>query len=157
MKNILITVFLFTCIAQVKAQKGQALYAEIGGTGIIYSVNYDMRFAKGEDKLGMRAGVSILDGGVIFPLHLNYLFGKGNSKFEVGAGMTVLLGDLEGDKRIQVLASSALMYRFQKEDGRFLFRAGLSPIFLLSDFDDDLGDVQNILWFWPGISFGYKL
>lgn len=137
------------------AQRGQSIYAEILGAGVIYSLNYDTRFLEGEDKFGCRIGVSFVESGVVIPTQINYLLGKNKHKLEFGLGITSLL-EFDSDKSIYIFGSGILMYRFQKPDGNFLFRVGLSPTFVPSEDDVLYGDIGKIFWFWPGISAGYK-
>lgn len=145
--------FLF--LSHINAQRGQSIYVELLGGGVIYSVNYDTRFSEGEDKLGCRIGASFVESGVIIPTQINYLFGENKHKFEIGLGITTFL-EFDSDGSIYILGSGTLMYRFQKPDGNFLFRAGLSPTFVPTEDDVLYGDIGKIFWFWPGISFGYK-
>ncbi len=150
MKNLSLFFFIFFCSLKVQAQRGEVIYAELGGAGLLYSVNYDTRFSQGEDKLGGRIGVALSDDFVVVLLHTNYLFGKGKHKLEVGAGITTF--DIHSDNR-DVTASGALMYRFQKKDGHFLFRAGISPIYV--ELGEPLEFVPFFLFF-PSVSVGYK-
>lgn len=150
MKNLTILILIFFCCTQVQAQRGQAIYAELGGAALLYSVNYDTRFSEREDQLGGRIGAALSDDFFVVVLHMNYLFGKGSHKLEVGAGISTF--DIHTDNR-DVTASGALMYRFQKKDGHFLFRAGISPIYV--ELGEPLEFVPEFLWF-PGISVGYK-
>ena len=152
MKNLIILVGIFFCSIQVQAQRGQAIYAELGGAGFFYSINYDTRFFNREDKLGARIGVTVVfDNDIGMPLHVNYLLSEGNHKLEIGAGITAFFS-LGSDFR-DVIPSGALMYRFQKEDGHFLFRIGISPMYI--ELDDPPTFAPAFLLF-PGISAGYK-
>lgn len=156
MRNLTTLLFIFFCYLPVQAQRGEAIYAELGGAGLIWTVNYDTRFSEADDKLGARIGFGFFDDAIHIPLQLNYLFGEGNHKLELGLGTTVFF---IGEGRISsedVAASAALMYRFQKKEGGFLFRVGLSPSVFLTGYGGEGGDIQKIFWFWPGISAGYK-
>lgn len=68
------------------------IYVELGGAGIIYSINYDGRFSKYENGLGMRIGIGGAsvdgDGYMAIPVQVNYLAGAKGQYFEVGAGLT---------------------------------------------------------------------
>jgi hypothetical protein len=86
-------------------------FGELGGPGVIFSINLDSRFTKSNTGFGGRAGLGFLtrsEGAIIssggsstftryrqrsvvtIPLQLNYVFGKANSShlLEVGAGAT---------------------------------------------------------------------
>ena len=93
----------------------RSFIAEVGGPGVLFSVNYDTRFKKTPFGLGGRVGVGFTTGYInatytidpvtgnyfytgngknvsvlTVPVQLNYLFGKAGSKsaLEVGAGAT---------------------------------------------------------------------
>ena len=96
--------------------KGKMFYSELGGPGVIFSVNFDSRFKKGERLgWGFRAGVGSslenfkwhdiwyvedsrkhegtpMRSYYTIPVGINYVFGKKNStkSFEIGAGTTFL-------------------------------------------------------------------
>jgi hypothetical protein len=133
----------------------KSIFAEIGGPGVA-SLNFDTRFNKKEDGLGMRAGFggfSVDGSGVIFlPVGLNYLIGKdGKNYFEVGAGITPIIttGDasIEGDGPFETTFGHLnIGYRLQPPKSGFTFRASINPVF-------------GKKFFWPyyaGVSFGYK-
>jgi hypothetical protein len=132
----------------------QAFYAEMGGAGLVFSVNYDRRFNKQVDGLGFRAGVgySFTDEDISFttiPLGINYLMGdkiKGRY-FEMGLNESVMLtGDRNstyysvmtvGNVEIKpnstyFVTSLNLGYRSQPTKGGFNFRIGLMPYLLQS-------------------------
>lgn len=142
----------------IPREKSRAVYAEIFGNGIIYSFNYDQRFANRLDGLGFRAGISYIaiDGVSVstIPLGLNYLLGKNGKYFELGAGATYGIGvdrsntfasgsdETTGDGFIGTMT---LGYRSEPKDGGFLFRAALTPVF-----------GNGVFWpLFAGISFGY--
>ena len=161
---ILLLIFMVTvpCLFAQKATK--AAYVELGGAGIA-SINYDMRVMKKNDGLGFRVGIggfSINDGSykttaLFVPVGLNYLLGKDNKHFfELGAGATfVSLKEKNtfndpyyqntNDKFNSTFGHLYFGYRVQPEDGGFLFRAGLTPIFGKGYF----------VPYWAGVSFGY--
>lgn len=142
----------------VPREKGRAVYAEIFGNGLTYSFNYDQRFSNRLDGLGFRAGISYIavDGSSVstIPLGLNYLLGKNGKYFELGAGATYAIG-VDGSNTFAsgsdntvgdgFIGTMTIGYRREPEDGGFLFRASLTPVFGYGIF-------------WPlfaGISFGY--
>ena len=124
----------------------QAVYAELGGNGIVLSVNYDRRFNKRTTGFGFRAGLGYsFDSYTPFvsvPLAVNYLMGRRNSFFEVGAGETpVFLGSVKdyggisiGDedfnsKDVLLITTLNVGYRLQPIRGGFNLRAGIMPLF----------------------------
>jgi hypothetical protein len=136
-----------------------AVYVELFGSGLLYSINYDrlltpnvagrvgLMFASAEDDEGDSGTVAIV------PITASYLFGRGNSHFEAGLGFAVASADFDTEELIDVDESGSstgvygtgvLGYRYQRPDGGFVFRAGLTPIITTDSF---------LPWF--GVSFGY--
>jgi hypothetical protein len=61
-------------------QRAKTVFLEVGGAGLVYSVNYDTRFSKKRNGWGGRIGISYFnddsESGVLVPIQINYLFGK---------------------------------------------------------------------------------
>ena len=125
---------------EVTANASQ-FYFELGGPGIIYSFNYDGRFGKYENGIGIRIGIggASFNGSGYFaiPAQLNYLLGTRSKYLELGAGATYAPGlDLFGVEEHQTNPSNQHTYGtftigYRKQPlGRkgFSFRAGFSPI-----------------------------
>lgn len=136
-----------------------SVYLELGGNGLLYSVNYDRRFT---DHVAGRAGFMVFGGqsgaatddqiGIaILPVMANYLVGSGSHRLELGAGL--LFGVAGADTENFDLApavgiggvTTTFGYRYQPPDGGFLFRAGLTPFY-------SAGRPQ----LWGGVSVGYS-
>ena len=164
MKSILFVVFsLFAvkAIAQENSPEGkvvnQSFFGELGGAGVLFSVNYDRRFTKSKLGIGARAGVGFISGYtdnyvydpngsyysngryrsvVTIPVQVNYLFGRENSvnALEVGAGATYIgrrtdFLDFAGEgNRPQVLGTASFMYRRLPKEGGFSWRIGFTPL-----------------------------
>ena len=89
-----------------------------------------------------------------FPLGLNSLLGKNGKYFEMGLGGTYLAGAdrsntfFSGDSRTTgdgFVGNLILGYRSEPQDGGFLFRASVTPMF-----------GSGFFWpFYAGFSFGY--
>ena len=117
----------------------QAIYFGIGGSGPIFSVNYDRRFGNKLNGLGFTAGLGFFGatGGSIFsvPASLNYLFGKQNHFLEAAAGATLAIGTSEdflgGNSTTgsTIIGHINLGYRYQPAAGGFFARTGVSPLF----------------------------
>ena len=138
-----------------------AIYIELAGPGVLYSVNYEHHLTK---NLSIRTGFSIwsidsLDLMAIqiknlkfrsFPLMVNYLIGKGASHLELGLGIqpTFLKGDFDtfyfirandSGKGKSILGLSTIGYRYQKVEGGLIFRIGISPAFNSSGVNKAVG------------------
>ncbi|MDP4150947.1 MAG: hypothetical protein Q8927_05860 [Bacteroidota bacterium] len=124
-----------------------ALFMELGGTGLALSMNYDTRFSKRVDGLGIRMGLGFSftkdPAFITVPVALNYLVGRNGNYFEVGAGLTYLdITNTKGFNDISIGGSSGLLndqylfvttcfgYRRQPIHGGFNFRGGVTPVFV---------------------------
>lgn len=157
-----ILAFILLIGGSVQAQiaertRGQSVYVEVLGSGLLYSFNYDTRFTQRHNGIGGRAGIGYLavDGARLttLPLMVNYLFGHERHFFEVGIGTSVLIASEpidfapvgERNRASGAIGTMNLGYRLEPTDGGFVFRAGLTPFFGSSFF-----------WpLWPQVSFGY--
>ena len=145
--SILITllVFLLSCPA-FSQSKPNSLYFEFFGSTGLYSINYDRLFS---ENFGARIGFMYFaaDWFIFFsdvemfliPITLNYLAGESNFKFEAGAGPVIVFGSmgLFGSKPISgsgVGWIGTIGYRYQQQDGGFLFRIGFTPALLGDEF-----------------------
>jgi hypothetical protein len=138
----------------------KAVFAELGGPGGFPSLNFDTRLAKSAKGWGLRIGVGSLndqDGeGFSIPVAFNYLAGKRSHFFEmgIGAGFYHFTEHNESSffdfpEENSVIPFVWLGYRFQPEEKRFFFRAGLNQ-FLQSG----TGEFMNFPL--PALSFGYS-
>jgi hypothetical protein len=155
---ILLIISTQTFAQESKRERGRGVYMELFGNGLGYSFNYDQRFDKRFDGLGFKGGISYFafNGSSVaaFPFGLNYLLGKDGKYFEMGLGATYLrFADSSntfsvGNERTigDGLAGNMIFgYRREPEEGGFLFRASMTPLFGQGTFFP----------FWFGISLGY--
>jgi len=137
-------------------KRAQNIFVELGGQGLLFTVNYDSRFSKQRDGIGGRVGIGyIAEGGdyaTTVPLSLNYLLGKGKHFFEMGLGATILTTGgtnesfLFDENNSNVIGTMSFSYRLQPVDRGFSFRAGLTPVFNKNFF----------IPYYAGISLGYS-
>jgi hypothetical protein len=160
--NLIAIALLFLFLPRAGAQTYlNAAYAEVGGQGILFSLNYDVRLnhtvAGPGLRVGLGYGVSTDPSYFSVPVGVNWLFGNYRGHYlELGAGMTyvsisnVAPGDSisfankewHGDQRL-FLATTVIGYRYQPEVSHFHFRAGFSPQF------------GKAVWMIPYLSVGY--
>jgi len=160
-------------VAQVQEKvASKSFYAELGGPGVLMSVNWDARI-KPNTRLGLgyRAGIGFSIGDFrenevndyyyynyvtrayyTIPVGINYIFGKPNSAsaFEVGAGATFLTRKKELfyyniEKPGYFIGHLVFMYRLMPVNGGFSLRVGFTPVIGTS------GDLFPM----GAISFGY--
>ncbi len=109
-----------------------SVYAELGGIGGIYSLNFDYHFGKQADGAGIRIGISRLTvGGDIttIPIALNHLWSLNVRKtnfVEVGMGVTNIFSEqrILGSNYF-ALPNAYVGYRYQKPQ-KVSFRVGLN-------------------------------
>lgn len=147
----------------------KSIFVETGGAGLNFlSFNFETRFARQLNGLGLRVGVSFMGGdssGVAtLPAQLNYLLGNRGRYFEMGAGATLFHGysDLfsskryDGDNRketyTKLIGTLTFGYRYQPVKGGFTFRAGFAPIFTTKEDGEGFIFIPYI----PYLSLGYS-
>lgn len=143
---------------EVQRTRSKAVYLEVLGNGLTYSLNFDARFSKSLKGLGGRAGIGYMavdgDNLTSIPIIVNYLFGKDKHYFEVGAGTAFLaastptqFGSIDTrEKGSAFIGTMSFGYRLEPQNGGFMFRAGITPLF----------DGTSFFPFWPQVSFGYS-
>src|SRR5262245_13870925 len=95
-----LTLFLFFCHGTF-VQGNKSVFLEIFGNGIVFSANYDMRFAKKENGFGFRAGLVFYPATIFnssfltLPIGVNHLAGKGPHHLESGLGVTFIPGGIK--------------------------------------------------------------
>jgi hypothetical protein len=130
----------------------KAVYGEFGGSGLLFSANFDSRF-KGSKGLGFRVGIGGAGGTggaiITFPFGLNVLTGENAHHFEGGLTATFLTGtgDLSfGDTDASTwIFMPHLGYRYSKPSNSFNGRIYVGPL------------IFNGAVFFPfgGLSIGY--
>lgn len=130
--------------------RNNAVYLEIGGSGIWYSLNYEHRIpVQINQRLALGGGFSVIpvdNSNFIGIVSVNYLIGRKNI-FELGISPTYIFTNSE------FLMSARLGYRFESGKG-FLFRAGFSPVYGQFSLAGSEDGTKGILP-WAYISFGY--
>lgn len=129
-----------------------AVYLELLGNGLIYSFNYERRITPAA---GVRAGIGGFGTAGAVPVMFTYLLGGTRHHLDLGVGPLLVFGpdaveDEQGNLIEDPATSAALLgtgtfgYRFQPDDGGFVFRIGLTPLF-------SFGGILP----WVGMSLGY--
>jgi hypothetical protein len=149
------------CFAQITAKN--AVYVELGGN-VSMSINYEKIFYQREKlKMGARVGLAVMPGQgstqISVPLEWNVLFGKSRKYFELGVGYTNGLYIASSKSTAEtnydwIMIAPRIGYRFQKDEGGFLFRIGLTPILSIYK-EDETNRTKTSYWpLWLGISLG---
>jgi len=153
MNKIFIVMLLFLFTKTLFAQKmdsvrfkNNALYVELfGNSGLgIISANYEKKiFQNNNCFYTVRTGVAFSN----YPILINRIAGLRKNHFEVGTGVIL---DRYGDHAI----TGNVMYRYQKPQGKFIFRIGWTPSVFLNQGSYKYGYGYLFLVF-CGISAGY--
>lgn len=138
-----------------------AVYLELGGNGIFYSLNYE-RFLS--DALALRIGIGYFSisasssegdasvGVLWLPIMVNYLgIGGLDHKMELGIGVLPIFASGSADtlavessgSGVAAAGTASIAYRYVPHDGGFNFKIGLTPLF---------GSFGFLPWL--GIAFG---
>lgn len=156
-------------IKTAQEQNKNTVYLSFGGpAAVLYSLNYERRIGKDVWALGGVAyGLNIFnfllsEEAVSVPLGINKLFGNESKFFEAGLGTTLYFSDIDTDFNLfgddndddnniapdfNILLTGTFGYRYQPIDEHFIFKVGLTPVFILST-----GDFFPLL----GVSLGYS-
>ena len=128
-----------------------AVYIELGGSGGLYSFNFDYRISK---EIGFRLGFTAWSIVTAFPITVNYLVGWHAHHIELGMGAVVGFVSLTGGTSFLGNGPSTgaqalwwegtIGYRYQPDDGGFVFRIDYTPLL-----------EPKGIYSWGGISFGY--
>jgi hypothetical protein len=151
--------------AEEARQANNSLYVELGGSGALYSLNYE-RFVLDDVALRIGFGYVSLTGSTIngatvtadvslvtIPVTASYLgIGSGNHRLELGGGAVYasISGaiDSTGTKAFGsasgVVGTAIVGYRYTRPSGGFTFRAAFTPLFGQGGFLP-----------WAGVAFGF--
>ena len=151
MKKLRISIILSLLVVGLSCptfsqSKPNSLYLEFFGSGGLYSVNYDRLFT---ENFGARIGFMYFDSEwllfftdvemFLIPTTLNFLIGTGKHKFELGAGPVFVFGSVSffGSNPVSgsgVGWTGTIGYRYQKNDGGFMWRIAFTSAFFSGEF-----------------------
>lgn len=145
------------CSAQ--SREGTArntVYLELGGSGLLYSLNAEHLFS---NRLALRVGVSytsILGGSILtVPSTASVLIDLPDPEtdMEVGAGLTLIAGE----EHPRIIGTGIIGLRYQPQNGDFFFRFAFTPFFVKNDEDVGSGFFSlGGIPFRPALAFGYS-
>jgi len=136
--------------------KQNQLYLELGGNGLIYSINYERLLSENftlRGGFGITPGLIFVEGTFIhIPVTASYLIGSKTSKLELGLGATYFAGKdteifgLDAGDQFLVFLTGIIGYRYTSPAG-FVFRVLFTPIY----------NSEEDPYFYPsfGLSFGF--
>ncbi len=125
-----------------------AVYVELAGAGGLYSFNFDYRITR---EAGFRVGFTSWSDFTGLPVTANYLLNWHAHHLEIGIGVIIGLATLGGQSFVsggqstpQAIGTGTLGYRYQPDDGGFVFRIDYTPLL-----------EPRLLYSWGGVSLGY--
>jgi hypothetical protein len=127
-----------------------SIYAELLGSGLILSFNYQRHFNLQDNRhLSIRAGIgpAFDKEDAFLPIGVTYNFGELKHFFETGLGYTHR-PDPDDQRWINVI----LGYKFQHHYSGFLFKAQLTPMIFVNNHEED----RSPVWPWAGIALGWS-
>jgi len=138
MNKTMVTLLLLFSLAAAysRLEKRNAIILEYGGSGGLYSLNYDRIVAswQGTHRLGFRAGASWLPLSVYdisvatFPATVNYLLGKRAVKFELDLGVVGTIVTVKGATRYGVSPAAGAGIRYVQRGSGSNFRLLFTPV-----------------------------
>lgn len=140
-----------------------SIFLEIGGSGLLYSINYDRIIGNyASSRIGLSC-FEIYNGSIedqhhidcLLPVFGNFVLGKSSHHYEFGGGPIISnsynLSTWDND--LSTLIGISLGYRYQPNLGGFFFRGGITPV--LFPLKPDPSTWKGIIP-WAGISIGYS-
>jgi hypothetical protein len=143
MKHYLVTAFLFFWLIPAFSQSHSSQFTrensvqlEAGGHGLFYSLNYErILLNSNRIKWTVQSGMAYYPPkfGIIqfwIPITTNVLYSMNKHHIELGVGRTLTLeSSVPKEVSTDFFWVARLGYRYQKPDGRLVFRASFAPIF----------------------------
>ncbi len=151
-------------------QNRNSVHLELGGTGGYYSLNYERNIINHNSfKTSVQFGIRYFPGvwsDIWLPIGINELFSFNAHHIEIGIGVVTLREMARDqlnnyaiiDRFWSYALTGRLGYRYQKPDGRFIWRIGFTP-FLQRERGGLIYDPTaklNIFNPWGGLSIGYS-
>ena len=130
------------------------IYFEAGGSGVVYTLNFDTRLTRSENGIGLRIGAGGAgDNGSSYfaiPANINYLLGENGKYLELGGGITYFhFNDdffFDDETESGVLGNAIIAFRSQPFGKKGLtWRIAFTPFIGGGGF-----------YPWGGASIGYR-
>jgi hypothetical protein len=107
-----------------------SLQVELGGHGVFLSVNYERLFFPDKRfKTSIQGEASFNFWSFFFPVLVNEIVSFNQHHIELGIGYIPAFEGSTFWRFSDTYATARAAYRFQRPNGRFIFRSGFTPIF----------------------------
>jgi hypothetical protein len=129
-------------------QPNQALYFELLGNGLLYSLNYEIII---DNKITARFGGMCFPGAQptcpVAPIMIGYLLGYGPNKLELGLGaLWVYNQPMRG---WTVGETATVAWRYQPQEHGWMWKIGWTPLLSVGPAQNEAAPV------WLGVASGY--
>lgn len=151
-------------IEPIKFDNKNSIQLDVGGHGMFYSLNYERIIFNGKRfKTAVQVGFAYYPRSWGFlelwtPIGINEIFSLGNHHIEAGIGIVPTrtpspeMEIYDSYSPWSTFLSARLGYRYQKPGGKFLFRAGFTPLAECSLRNISYLNIHPL----AGVSFGYS-
>ena len=157
-RGILILVFVMTIYKiigqpadddELKIVKNN-IYLELGGSGVLYSINYERTFIEKEIlSLNGRFGISFFPGIFAIPITMHILVGKIRNFLDIGTGISLIRLESSRDFDPFIPLQTIIVgYRFQSIYNGIVFRIAYTPF--IEWFN------KPPVYHWGGLAIGYR-
>jgi hypothetical protein len=164
---------------QIGGRSANSFFAEVGGNGLYYSLNYDK-----VGKMGKRAFLSVRIGIMVLPMRkgnwefgipveVNASFGKENHYLEAGLGISYLHMNVWALSSYPQLQSAGMVhrfyrvlrigYRYQRAEGGLFLKVGFTPMRLMEEYrpgdfnGTNYADLTQYAEPWAGVGVGWTM
>jgi hypothetical protein len=133
-------------------------YLELGGNGILYSINFEQVIFKKNNVLTARLGMSYFpfwgNSFVVVPFELDYLIGRKRTSLELGVGIDFIVESYQGGSSLNFQFVPRIGFRhYNIEETRYM-KIGYTPIIDKGALGLESDGVMH-LPYWFGIGFGF--
>lgn len=148
-------------IENTPVEAKNAVNISYGGAGIFFSAIYERHVIAGQGyNFGIKGGIGSSFSAALFPHEFSFpvgaffLYGKGRHHLDVSMNVTSYLLEQysyvedKTNKELRLLYVPSVCYRFQKPEGGFTGRFGISPVI-------NINGVTNSFMPWVDVSLGW--
>ncbi|WP_258103341.1 hypothetical protein [Marinoscillum sp. MHG1-6] len=165
MKKFLLLAAIFFGLHQCLEAQTHAVYGELAGQSILYSINYELQPFTSPNVIPFgRIGFEYIPSisfddyvespRLMLPIEVGGFLGKANHFFEFSASVLIVNEKFAYESNFyrSYYWFGRIGYRYQKRDGGFLIRAGFTPIFA---YKEEYSQLQPNWVPFGGICLGY--
>jgi len=153
---ILLVIMITTLEVKSQSQFKNGVFAELGGNGYWYSINYERQLRR---TIVARGGIGYVMKSFVIPMTIEKIYGQKNHHLDVGGGLTfVNFHQTNNDiptRRNSFAVTGVLGYRYQKPDKKFFLKVAFTPIWTFYN-NDPKDETPYPVFPWGGIGVGTR-